>query len=171
MISIDDLSRQISIKDWDDRLAKISTWRFDKVKSRSNSPTCLFTIVIRVDPNVVPGFEKVMTELHVDQNDLMRPEFRNQSDPESAYVNYAKAQFSGNFLVKMAQAMINHRARAAASASSALIKKPEIKKVTSPQLERLRYNLAKRGFIPTKENPHPKYADKNYKDYPLLSWT
>lgn len=169
-LSVEDLSSQITVKDWDDRLGSIKAWKFRAIPKQHPSPSCVFTIEISIDPNFLPGFDKIKSYIHVDEVDLMRPEFRNQSNPEQAYINSAKAQFATNLLHRMTTAVLKHRVQLAAKASGILLAKKEVKSATTPELQRLKYNLGKRGFIPTKENPHAPNAHLNYKDYPLLSW-
>jgi hypothetical protein len=119
MNSISRVLTSIKPSEWKHELGDISYWTFEKLPPQVSSPTCVFTIRARVNSSMLPGFEKVYAEWNVDQVDLGKKEFIEQSDPESAYMNFVK----GNFAVFMSDAAKKIAKNAALKAGIILPKK------------------------------------------------
>lgn len=109
MQKISRVLQSIKTHEWRKELGEIQYWQFHKLNPVVDSPTCVFTVRATINSNMLPGFEHIYAEWHVDQVDLQRKEFINKSDPESAYIEYIKERF-GAFMADSARKVANNAA-------------------------------------------------------------
>lgn len=151
-----DMFRLITPDEWRDELGDIANWSFERVEKQIPSPTCLFSVEIRLR---LPGFEKVKEVYHVDEADIRQNPFSKLSDPEDAYVKYMRAQFRINVLEKAVKAIKTHRAMIAANLASRVLTIRErdqqrIDGIEDPFLKRravdmanMKHDMRAKGFI------------------------
>jgi hypothetical protein len=99
----------IKYKDWNPKLADMSSWRFERVPKQISSPTCLYTIRAQC---ILDGYDQIFAEWNVDEVDLRRREIAHLADPDEAYMNFIKAHFN-DFMADVRTKFARHAARQA----------------------------------------------------------
>jgi hypothetical protein len=154
--TVPEMFRNISPSDWKDEIADISNWEFERIDKAHPSPTCVFSVRIKLR---LPGYDKVQDLHHVDVVDMNQGVFATQSNPEAAYINYMRSQFRINVLLKAHAAIQKYRQRMAANLAPQLLTVAQrdqvrINGIEDPFLRRkavemanIKHDMRNKGFI------------------------